>query len=175
MRWIGCSLGLAISVNLALTHHLVAAEVESRGDWMADARTGCKVWNPHPRPDEGVRWSGACKDGLAHGFGVVQWVRDYTPLERDEGEWREGRQIGKAIQVWPTGRYEGEVVNGEPQGRGVLILPTLRYEGEFRNGKANGSGTMVKSTETFEGSWKDGCFRNGARRAAVGVPMSSCP
>lgn len=66
------------------------------------------------QPNEGVHWSGECKDGLAHGRGVVQWLRDNTPLERDEGEWRQGRQTGKAVQVWPTGRFEGEVANGEP-------------------------------------------------------------
>jgi hypothetical protein len=166
---------LLISLSLALTALAAAAEPAGRGDWMVDARSGCKVWNPHPQPNEGVHWSGECKDGLAHGHGIVQWLRDNTPLERDEGEWRQGRQTGRAVQVWPTGRYEGEVANGEPHGTGVLTLPTLRYEGEFRNGKANGSGTMVRANESFRGLWKDGCFRDGDRRAAVAVPLSSCP
>jgi MORN repeat len=171
-EWRAC---LLILLSLALAAPAAAAEPESRGGWMVDARSGCKVWNPHPQPNEGVHWSGECKDGLAHGHGVVQWLRDTTPLERDEGEWHQGRQMGKAVQAWPTGRYEGEVANGEPHGRGVLTLPTLRYEGEFRNGKANGSGTMVRANESFQGLWKDGCFRDGERRAAVAVPLSSCP
>jgi hypothetical protein len=166
---------LLISISLALAALAAAAESADRGDWMVDARSGCKVWNPHPQPNEGVHWSGECKDGLAHGRGVVQWLRDNTPLERDEGEWHQGRQAGKAVQVWPTGRYEGEVANGEPHGTGVLTLATLRYEGQFRNGKANGSGTMVRANETFRGFWNDGCFRDGERRAAVAVPLSSCP
>jgi len=171
-EWRAC---LLTSLSLALTSLAAAAEPGPRGDWTVDARSGCKVWNPHPQPNEGVHWSGECKDGLAHGRGVVQWLRDNTPLERDEGEWHRGRQTGKAVQVWPTGRYEGEVVNGEPHGRGVLTLPTLRYEGEFRNGNADGTGIMVGGNESFQGLWKNGCFRDGNRRAAVAVPLSSCP
>lgn len=36
---------------------------ENKGDWIADAKTGCKVWNPVPASDESIIWSGKCKDG----------------------------------------------------------------------------------------------------------------
>ena len=57
------------------------------GDWIADAKTGCKVWNPRPSPGEAVRWTGSCKDGFADGKGVLEWLRGEKPYERDGGIW----------------------------------------------------------------------------------------
>jgi hypothetical protein len=45
----------------------VAATPIRAGDWIADASAGCQVWNPHPQPNETIRWSGACPNGFAHG------------------------------------------------------------------------------------------------------------
>ena len=147
----------------------------STGSWVTDPFKACRVWNPHPTPGETVSWSGACANGLAHGPGTVQWLRDNIAFEKDEGEWREGRQFGFGKQEWPSGRYEGELANSEPHGHGILTLRALRYEGQFQNGKPNGPGTVKTLTEVFRGDWKDGCFFDGKRRAAVAVPLSSCP
>jgi hypothetical protein len=116
----------------------VTARCAETGGWIFDTAAGCKVWNPHPQPNETIRWSGACANGMAQGRGAAQWFRGNLPFESDEGEWREGRQAGYGTQVWPTGRYDGELVDGEPNGRGTLIVQGLRYEGELRNGKPNG-------------------------------------
>jgi hypothetical protein len=145
------------------------------GGWITDASAGCQVWNPHPQPNETIRWSGACSNGFAQGRGAAQWYRNNLPFESDEGEWRAGRQAGFGTQVWPSGRYDGELVDGEPHGRGVLILQGVRYEGEFRNGKPDGAGTLTRGSDIFRGSWTEGCFRDGARRASFGVPLSACP
>jgi hypothetical protein len=145
------------------------------GGWIADASAGCQVWNPHPQPDESVRWSGACPNGFAHGRGAVQWFKNNLPFESDEGEWHAGRQTGYGTQVWPSGRYDGELLGGEPNGRGVLILQGVRYQGEFRDGKPNGAGTLSRSGESFSGTWTGGCFREGTRKASFGVPLSACP
>jgi MORN repeat len=152
----------------------IAASAQS-GAWIADASVGCQVWNPHPQPNETIRWSGACANGFAHGRGAAQWFRNSLPFETDEGEWRSGRQTGYGTQVWPSGRYDGELVDGEPNGRGVLILQSVRYEGEFRNGKPNGAGTLSRGSDTFRGTWTDGCFREGTRKASFGVPLAACP
>jgi hypothetical protein len=144
------------------------------GDWIADAGVGCRVWNPHPQSNETIRWSGASANGLAQGRGAAQWFRDNLPFETDEGEWSAGRQVGYGTQVWPSGRYDGELADGEPHGRGVLIVPGVRYEGEFRNGKPDGTGTLTKGSETFRGAWTEGCFRDGARKVSLGVPLSTC-
>lgn len=145
------------------------------GAWIADTSVGCQVWNPHPQPDETIRWSGACANGFAQGHGAAQWFKNGAPFETDEGEWLAGRQTGHGSQVWPAGRYDGELLDGEPHGRGVLISQGLRYEGEFRSGKPNGTGTLFKGSESFRGVWADGCLREGTRKVSFGVPLSSCP
>jgi MORN repeat len=153
----------------------IAPASAQTGGWIADASVGCQVWNPHPQQNETIRWSGVCANGFAHGRGAAQWFRNNLPFEADEGEWRQGRQIGYGSQVWPSGRYDGELVDGEPHGHGVLILQGVRYEGEFRNGKPNGIGTLTRGSDTFRGTWVDGCFREGTRKASFGVPLSACP
>ena len=144
------------------------------GDWAIDTSTTCRVWNPHPQLNETVRWTGACVNGFAQGAGSVRWFRDNVAFETDDGEWREGYQIGKGTQAWPTGRYDGELVGSEPHGRGLFVLQALRYEGEFRNGKPNGAGTLTTSNGSFQGNWIDGCLRTGAKKASFGVPPSTC-
>jgi len=147
----------------------------AQGGWVLDTKTGCKIWNPNPQPNESVQWSGDCVNGLAHGRGAAQWMKDNAIVEKDEGEWREGRQVGRAVQVWATGRYEGDVVDGLPHGYGVLLWNGFRYEGEFRNGKPNGRGTLTNFSGVFQGMWKDGCLRDRKRKVSVGVPVSTCP
>ena len=143
------------------------------GDWVADAKSGCRVWNPNPQLEESVVWSGSCMQGRAEGKGAVQWFKGAVPFETDEGEWRSGRQAGNGKQSWTNGRYEGELAEGEPNGRGILTIQKLRYEGEFRNGKPNGLGTLTVGNESVRGDWKDGCLQ-GSRRASIGVPLSAC-
>jgi hypothetical protein len=49
---------------LWLSHSAACAQSKQTGDFVADAKSGCKVWNPHPQPDETVNWSGGCVNGL---------------------------------------------------------------------------------------------------------------
>ena len=159
----------------ALWLNLSAAYAQPRaGGFVADAKTGCKIWNPHPQPNETVSWSGACVNGLAQGSGNLQWLNDNKPYEKDEGEWKEGRQSGRGTQDWSAGRYGGELLNGEPHGRGVLTLQSARYEGEFRNGKAQGNGTVTNLEGVFKGKWKEGCLAGDKRKISFAVPSSTC-
>jgi len=41
--------------------------------WMTDKKTGCKFWNPKPRLNESISWSGECVNGKAHGIGILRW------------------------------------------------------------------------------------------------------
>jgi hypothetical protein len=145
------------------------------GDWIADTKTGCKVWNPHPTAGETAAWTGACKDGFADGKGVLSWVRGGQSYERDEGEWHAGRQAGDGAQSWPGGQYKGQLFESLPHGTGVLILGEARYDGSFLNGKPDGTGVLTNASGTFGGLWRDGCFNDGKRRAAIGVSTGSCP
>jgi hypothetical protein len=45
--------------------------VVAEGDWIADAKTGCKVWNPSSLPNPSITWSGGCKDGKANEKGTM--------------------------------------------------------------------------------------------------------
>ena len=156
-----------------LLNGLLAVASAHAGAWVADAKSGCQVWNPNPQLEETVAWSGSCLNGRAEGRGTVQWVRGGVAGEIDEGDWRDGRQVNKGTQSWSSGRYEGELAEGEPNGHGVLTLRRLRYEGDFRDGKPNGTGTLTAGAETVRGTWKDGCLQ-GTRKASIGVPLSVC-
>jgi MORN repeat protein len=152
---------------------LVAAAPAHAGAWVSDSQSGCQVWDPNPQLEESVKWSGSCASGRAEGPGTAQWSKADVPVETDEGEWRDGRQVKVGKQSWSTGRYEGELADGEPNGQGILTVQKLRYEGEFRNGKPNGAGTLTAGTQTVSGSWKDGCLQ-GQQKASIGVPVSAC-
>jgi len=144
------------------------------GSFVADPNNGCKVWNPHPEAGESAIWSGACANGFAQGAGILQWVHNGKPYEKDEGEWKEGQQSGRGTQDWSSGRYDGELRNGEPHGRGVLTLQSARYEGEFRDGKPNGVGTVTNLQGVFTGNWKDGCLVGDKRKLTFAVSSATC-
>jgi hypothetical protein len=166
--------GVAMCTGVALAGALAAPRLAQAGGWIADPSSECRVWNPNPESGESIKWLGSCANGLAEGHGIAQWFRSNIPIETDEGDWREGRQTGKGSQSWSSGRYDGELADGEPNGRGVLTLPKLRYDGEFRNGRPNGVGTMTNGKDIYQGTWKEGCFQDDKRKAAIGVPISSC-
>jgi hypothetical protein len=152
---------------------MLAAPGAHAGEWLADAKTGCQVWDPNPQLDETVTWSGGCSGGHADGAGKVQWLKDNKLIETDEGEWRDGRQFGKGVQDWPIGRYEGQLADGLPNGVGTLTFQKFRYEGQFRDGKPNGIGSLIEANKTVQGTWKDGCLL-GQQKASIGIPLSAC-
>ena len=97
--------------------HRHGAPPANAGAWVTDVKSGCQVWNPNPQLEETVAWSGPCANGRAQGHGTVHWLKDERPSETDEGEWRDGRQVGTGTQSWSSGRYDGELLDGEPNGQ----------------------------------------------------------
>jgi len=160
LMWLGCSGAFA--------------QARPAGTLVADPKSGCKVWDPHPTGDEMVRWSGGCVDGMAQGAGTLQWLRDGRTIEKDEGKWNLGRQTGQGTQDWNSGRYHGALVDGEPHGQGVMTLQSARYEGSFRNGRPNGEGTVTNLEGVFKGTWKDGCLVDGKRKITFAVSSATC-
>jgi hypothetical protein len=149
--------------------------------WIADPKTGCRVWNPHPEPNESVTWSGACENGLAQGSGVLNWLRNGAPNERFEGNmvagkssghgtyierngiryagsWRDGYRNGQGALTWPDGkRYEGEWRDSKANGQGVFTWPDgSRYEGGFRDNQQSGNGKITGASGQSEGQWRNG-------------------
>jgi len=144
---------VAGAAMLCLASAAIAAEADDTPkNWLADSNSGCRVWNPTPEESETVSWSGACRNGVGEGYGVVQWFQD-------------NRQIA---------RYEGELRAGIQNGSGVLIRGDHRYSGEFRDGKAHGVGHLTGQGQDFTGIWKDGCFREGNTVVAVGKDLALC-
>lgn len=77
-------------------------------DWITTANQPCKVWNPQPQPNESVTWSGACKDGLASGKGILRWTEDGKPDVEFDGQYANGKRNGPGVMITPGGdRVEG--------------------------------------------------------------------
>jgi hypothetical protein len=167
--------------------------------WITDTRTGCKVWNPNPYPNESISWSGSCQNGIANGRGTLSWFKDGKPESTNAGEYRDGQMTGYGVRTWPNGarlegnfvddelvghgvltdangRYEGGFVNGKQSGRGVMIWTNgSRYEGEWQNNLPNGLGMAVITGKTHNGVWKNGCYyTDRGLEATWGVDKSAC-
>jgi MORN repeat protein len=133
------------------------------GNWIADQRSQCRVWDPSPQPQESILWSGACKNGLAHGPGTLEWFTDGESAEVAQGEWRDGKQTGHGVSTKANGeRFEGDYHDGKANGYGVSTYANGdRFEGEVRDGKAHGHGIYTWANgERYSGEWRDG-QRNG--------------
>ncbi len=82
--------------------------------WITATNTPCKVWNPQPQPNESVTWSGACKDGLITGKGLLRWLDNGKVIVEFDGEFRGGKRNGPGVLIAPDGkRSEGVWVGDE--------------------------------------------------------------
>lgn len=100
---------------IALTAAPVApAQPAKTPGWIADTKTGCKLWNPSPQAHETIRWSGGCDGGYAQGKGTVQFYENGRPGDRFEGEYQAGKRNGHGIAIMSNGtRIEGDWRNDE--------------------------------------------------------------
>lgn len=144
-----------VAMNLVVFS--LAGQTSDAGSWITESG-GCKLWNPHPRPNESVTWTGECRDGYADGPGVAQWQKDGKPANEIDGSYVRGSANGKAVVIAPNGaRYEGDLVQGELNGKGILTGPDgARYEGYFVHGIREGQGTQVFSDGSrYDGAWEN--------------------
>ena len=82
--------------------------------WIADAKTGCKIWNPAPQAHETIRWSGGCEGGYAQGRGTLQWYENGRPGDRYVGDYQAGKRNGHGVVTMSNGtRIEGDWRNDE--------------------------------------------------------------
>lgn len=182
MRMTMLLVALALSAGAAHAQNLPST-------WLADARTGCKVWDPAPEPDEAVRWSGACEGGFASGPGVTEWMEHDLVTERTEGtrvaghlqgagkqtsangdhfegNWKDDRKTGYGAYTAATGQsYIGDFVDDQFEGHGVYTdARGNQYDGAWRAGRRNGQGTYTGVDGTrFTGLWVDDQPAGGAR------------
>ncbi len=143
MSWFKVALMAALAIGLAAS--FAAAQSPPSGSWIADPRSGCRVHNPRPVPNESIQWTGGCQGGLAQGRGALQWFLQGQPTSRTEGEWQRGVLNGRALTLNPDGsRHEGEYRNGLANGRGVTTFPNgNRLDVSYVDGKANGRGVLT--------------------------------
>ena len=123
------------------------------GSWNLDPRTGCRLWDWRPDPEDMVTWSGACLSGRKEGRGAVQWYEHGRPIDRFEGVFRRGKREGVGRYDWPAGQ---------------------RYQGSYEADVPNGQGTVIIDGVSFSGIWRRGCLAHGDKRIAIGVPLSTC-
>lgn len=163
---------------LALAATMVAAPAwpQSRGEWVADRRSGCKVWSPNPLPGESIAWSGDCRDELATGRGVLQWFQADKPLSRCDCELAGGKIGERAVVAYTDGsRYDGQFRDNRFHGHGIVQYANgMRYDGEFRDGLPNGYGTFTGNGQTFAGNWTRGCFSQGDMHISVVKTPEEC-
>src|SRR5690349_22954273 len=119
---------------IVLAAHPATAE-ELKPGWISDARTGCRLWNPDPKPQNTITWSGGCRNGLAQGQGTAQWYQGDIPSARYEGAYVDGRMQGYGIITFVVGdRYEGELRKD--------LANRNRYDGEWQDDKRHGHGVL---------------------------------
>jgi hypothetical protein len=149
---------------------------DKKGNWIADPKSGCKVWEVNPVPNAAISWSGGCTNGFAQGRGALQWFENGKPSDRYEGGMASGKINGRGVFTGADGdRYEGEWRDHKANGRGVYTWGNgERYEGEWRDHLPNGYGTAIVGGQTFTGNWTNGCFQQGNRRSFVATTKEAC-
>jgi len=106
-------------------------------DWMADARTGCWLFDGNPAPGETVEWSGDCQDRLATGDGTATFYKEGQARLTIVGKFSRGSLTGQGKLVNGGDIYEGEFAFTAQYGTGVLT----KANGEQYRGTWPGSGT----------------------------------
>lgn len=134
-------------------------------------KTNCRVVNlGEPTRGEWVTWTGQCKDGYAHGQGVLEWLADGELKSYYSGDMVRGLEHGRGYYKNRFGiEYSGGYKNGKYDGTGTLLNFDGRYEGKWKDGKRNGVGTMVFTLSgSYRGGWKDDLFHGKGEIAYVG-------
>lgn len=90
--------------------------------WITDKDSGCKVWNPLPKPNETISYRGECKNGKAHGKGTLIWFQDGRRAGTDIGNFVEGF----FIKDW---NFKGHIIG----------LPYSGYLISFKTDKKTGT------------------------------------
>jgi hypothetical protein len=105
---------LAVVASLGVAIPALAQQAGKSATWIADSKTGCKVWNPAPQARETIQWSGNCDAGLAQGKGTLQWFENGKEGDRYVGDYQGGKRNGHGVVTMKNGtRIEGDWRNDE--------------------------------------------------------------
>jgi hypothetical protein len=90
--------------------------------WIVDQASKCGTSNPFGKPNETIRWFGACQDGRITGRGTLVWYENGVESERNEGTFQRGELHGAAITSYPDGQVVvGSYSNGIRDGDFVIV------------------------------------------------------
>ena len=126
--------------------------------WMeVSDQPGCYVWNPSPKSDETVNWSGECAGGRAQGEGTSKWVwQGGEKTLEGKGLLKDGKEHGQWVWRHAQGK-EGKsfYVYGEYVGRTAEDEHVM--EGRLVKGKAQGDWNVrFANGDIAEGPYVDG-------------------
>lgn len=138
-----CLINVATAAIAALICS-TSAVAAAGGAWILDPRSGCRVWNLFPLPNETVRWLGECRDGKAEGRGKLHWTLNGRPNGYYEGYYAAGIRSGPGTFYFQNGnRHTGIYKSDLPNGHGEFVYANgNRYAGDFRNGAFHGKGAF---------------------------------
>jgi hypothetical protein len=107
------------------------------GQWHRDMKHG----NGRMILANGDYYEGEFRENKATGNGIF-WRGFGNEKITYTGEFRNGMQDGKGVEVYPGGAsYKGDFVQNVKHGEGEFLFPDkTRYKGQFQNDKANGKG-----------------------------------
>lgn len=88
---------------------------ETAGNYIADKKTGTKVWFKHNFEEDSVTWTGPSKAGLAEGFGSMVGFTNGKVSSGYIGFMSEGKPHGNgSFWFWGDRKLEGNFCFGEP-------------------------------------------------------------
>lgn len=104
------------------------------GDFKADRRNNCKVFDPNPIKDEVIDFEGDCLDDFANGQGKAYWFNKDVLVRTTQGKFVKGKMDGIGlIQSYRKDdefTYKGEIKDGLPNGKGEKIFKDGRSTGQ---------------------------------------------
>ncbi|HZL59841.1 MAG TPA: hypothetical protein VFC38_09075 [Stellaceae bacterium] len=145
----------AILVGLLASAAPAPAQAQQPPGWIADPRTGCRLWNNYPGPDDRITWDGPCVGGFGQGHGILHWFAAGRPDDEvDDGDFAQGKLEGHGVVARANGRH---------------------FDGQFHDNKPNGQGTLRDSDgKIYTGIWVNGCFAQGNRRSYFFTTATEC-
>ena len=160
---------LAIAAIAGLTC-LLSAPAFAQQTIDPQGKPQCRVMNPEPAPHEWITWSGPCKDGYAHGRGVLEWLANGELKSYYSGDMAKGIEHGQGYYKNRFGiEYSGGFKNGKYDGKGTLLNFDGRYEGKWKDGRRHGTGTMTFTLGgSYRGGWKDDLFHGKGEIVSAG-------
>lgn len=167
---------LTIAQSFLLCAGLSAQASAKTGGFLADVRSGCKVWYSKSDPELIVAWNGKCENGLAQGEGMAVVLRWGEPVTSIRGIFHDGKLNGRGGMDGYIGQWRDGLRDGQGLQNWCTVAGCRKYTGDWKDDKPDGQGTYSEpgQMQVWSGTWRNGCFNDGDRRVAVVATPSDC-